>query len=110
MSTVLHERRFSAPMHEAVQVQSFEFRGKEHHVGDTITYNVSSWSQKTGETMPPNRHEGVIAELWYEEWRGQILLYAEVDSSSGQPERVWFHRDHVGDEGDLGPTPNGALW
>mgnify|MGYP001545735638 FL=1 len=105
--------RFSAPLHDAEQTQSREWRdGQRYSVGDQIAYMVSQHDARTMRTKTV-RHEGVIVELWIDRWWGdpRERLYAEVISTDGNAERVHFWRDDVGyPMGVTGEVPAGAMF
>lgn len=100
-----HADRFALAPIYGKRVPSHVWDGIEFREGQAIAYDVAvGW-----EPRKEVRHEGVIAELWVEQWRGTELVCAEVDSTEGRPERVWLHRDHVGEPGSFTPV-DGVLF
>lgn len=115
MTELTHDsERFGGPMHDAEQVASRVWRdGVEYAIGDAIAYDVQMHAFRGKERSWTERREGVIDELWVEQWWGdpRERLYAEVTQSDGAAVRVWFHRDNVGAPmGVEGVVPDGAMF
>ncbi len=104
-----HDARFAPRLPNAEQVEERAWEGVTYRVGDQVAYDVTVYGLPQPKDTRTVRHEGTIAEVWFEPWQDGELVYLEVGSSDGEPERAWLHRDHVGPVGTLGAAPEGAL-
>lgn len=93
------------------QAERAEFRGQTFEIGQQIAYDVQVWGKGADHSLR-ERHEGVITEVWANDgshatWPNHV--YLEVDGVNGA-ERVWAHRDDIGEPGTLGQATDGALF
>jgi len=84
--------------------------------GDVIEYTHFEWDVLNS-TKLWTRHIGRIESMTLHACADMGLVHAEVWTSGGRPEGVWFHRAgqitdlrHVTNHGKLGPRPEGSLF